>query len=115
MSVCAVHRSHAPRNLTIEVHHIVPVGWQHIAAWQPAMPPFPGPDTEGRGELWDDRTIVLCPTGHRNVHTLIVALMHGEKPRKSAELPIAQDALARFQAVGGDLDVLRAAGEWGES
>jgi hypothetical protein len=110
--------------LTLEVHHIVPVAWQ--LSWQPAIAPYPGRDPEGRGELWDARTIACCPTGHRNVHHWIVALMHaltGEEPVQAAHAVEAEhggtqfswavQALSRFKGVGGSLQALIAAGEWG--
>jgi hypothetical protein len=57
---CEAHKEHAPRNFTTEAHHFVPQAWQQLLA----------------GELYDKRTIWLCPSGHRNVHSIIVAIMH---------------------------------------
>lgn len=45
-----------------ELHHVIPQAWQN--AW-----------LEGE-KLFDPRTVPLCPTGHRNVHFWLVALMH---------------------------------------
>lgn len=122
---CELHKRHAPENRTLEVHHVVPVAWQLF--WQPPQPwPFPGNDTEGRGKLWDDRTIVVCPTGHRNVHFYIVQFMHAVvdesaqrafetvKATPSLTTGWATQALRRFKEVGGELPAL-AAHEWGES
>lgn len=110
---CALTKSHTPKNLTIEWHHIVPVAWQLF--WQPAVAPFPGPDPDGRGMLWDTRGVWLCPTHHRNVHANIVALMHGLKALSATEKVTAAQAPARFTAVGGVLSALVAAGEFGEA
>jgi hypothetical protein len=80
--------------------------------------------------LWDDRGVTLCPTGHRNVHSWIVAMMHAiassknedpqlafaavkPKGRAPVELPIALEALTRYQPFGSLL-ALTAAGEWGQ-
>jgi hypothetical protein len=132
---CKLHKTHSPANLTVEVHHILPVAWQLL--WQPLQPwPFPGSDTEGRGNLWDNRTVEACPTGHRNTHAWIVRLMHAVKDenisdavrtirdritRAHAEATLgeqyayAEQALVRFKEVGGSLAELVAAREWGES
>lgn len=129
MAVCALHRVHTPRNQTLELHHVIPVAWQLRTPVD--NPPFPGKDPDGRGMLWDSRTIALCPTGHRNVHYWIVTLMHkiaaqgGEdvlkaydaldpRMRRFAEAPIALEALQRFHPYGSLLS-LTAANEWGES
>lgn len=127
MDACELHKAHSPANLTVEVHHVIPVAWQLF--WQPQVAPYPGKDPDGRGELWDARTVSCCPTGHRNVHTWIVALMHaltGEDPaqarvalkgasRAGVQLDWAYQALVRFKAVEGSLQALIAAHEYGES
>lgn len=132
--VCAAHGRHSPHNLTVEFHHVVPVAWQLHTAVPPALQPSPGPDTSGRGQLWDDRGVWLCPTGHRNVHAWIVKLMRAAaaaqtndpqaayiavwpKGKAPVELPIALDALTRFEPLGaplGGLLALTLAGEWGQ-
>lgn len=128
LGTCALHGTHEPRPLEVEHHHIVPVGFQKT--WQPAVAPFPGRDPDGRGELWDDRTIVVPPTCHHNVRHWIVALMHaltGEYPGQAVEavravdhracgpqFDCAYEALTRFKDAGGLLQVLVAAGEYGE-
>lgn len=108
---CVAHRLHAPVNMTVEAHHVVPQAWQY--AWQPALMGFPGRGDHGM--LWDARTVELCPTGHRNVHALIVALMHGRPVPRRRELAIARLALTRFQEAGGDLQLLRDRRLWGEA
>jgi hypothetical protein len=126
---CFLHKTHRPGNLTVEFHHVIPVAWQ--LRTPVAAPPFPGPDTENRGMLWDDRGTWCCPTGHRNVHTWIVRMMRflaaagdvedpeyaykGVKPsgKPPVELTVALEALQRF-APYGDLLALTAAGEWGQ-
>lgn len=135
---CQLHKTHQPKNLTVEWHHLIPVAWQlHTTLTIP--PPFPGIDPDGRGELWDCRGIWLCPTGHRNVHRWIVAMMMAAKhagttdpaaaraailPRgkEPVELEIAFTAPARFmdEASGSsepnmNLLTLVAAGEYGEA
>ena len=134
---CELHRLHSPRNLTVEWHHIIPVAWQ-LRTPLAGPGPAPGPDTDGRGMLWDTRGVWLCPTGHRNVHYWIVALMHAAAAANSAdplvaykavkprvapkEFPVAYDALTRFMGEAGyglstdqaSLLTLTAAGEWGQ-
>lgn len=140
--LCEAHGFHQPSHMTVEYHHVIPVAWQlHTAT--PATPPSPGPDPDGRGMLWDNRTAWLCPTGHRNVHFYIVRFMHAvadhadEVSEITAEwieteigkvvhagLPergmfhprefkIAEQALLRLLPYG-DLLALTQAGEWGQ-
>ena len=71
---CQMHKVHSPKNLTVEWRHILPVSWQ-LSTILTGAPPFPGRDPEGRGMLWDERGVWLCPTGHRNVHLLFVQMM----------------------------------------
>lgn len=135
---CALHKLHTPRNLTTEWHHVIPVAWQ-LATTLNGSPPYPGEDPDGRGMLWDDRGIWLCPTDHRNVHRWIVGLMHAAaaagstdplvaykavRPRvPPKEFAIAYDALTRFMGEAGyggsqqaaTLLTLTAAGEWGQA
>jgi len=121
---CSAHRWHYPRPLTSEAHHVIPVAWQLF--WQPPKAPFPGRDPNGRGLLWDARTVTLCPTGHRNVHALIVQMMRATKSDdpavaykavnpKGADGRTAYLALIRFAEVGGKLTALAGAGLMGFS
>jgi HNH endonuclease len=48
---CELHEYHSPEVTSFDVHHVIP---------QAAG----GPDTE-------ENKVVICPTGHRNVHNLI--------------------------------------------
>ncbi len=119
---CELHKEHSPANLTVELHHVIPVAFQ--LTWQPQIAPYPGMDPAGRGKLWDARTVACCPTGHRNIHAWIVRLMHavtGEDPLQ-AEAAVkghgdqydwACQALLRFKEPGGSLQELVAAHEWG--
>lgn len=108
---CEAHKRHSPGNRTVELHHIVPQAWQQF--WQPTSPSEGAvPGRGDSGNLWDARTTVLCPTGHRNVHWYLVLLMRGMSPRRgggSAEARIAQLAMERWQHNGGDLEALRKA------
>lgn len=127
---CVLHKGHRPAHLTTEFHHVVPVAWQLM--WQPPEPwRFPGYDPDGRGKLWDNRGVEVCPTGHRNVHFWLVRLMHavtGENPVQAAKAVRAIDskargiefqtalwALVRWKEGGGSLQMLVAAHEWGMS
>jgi hypothetical protein len=122
---CILHTAHRPANLTIELHHVIPVAWQLF--WQPVTPPFPGPDTEGRGMLWDNRVVACCPTGHRNAHYYIVKIMHAvtsddvtaaieaARLRPSLTTGWAGQALRRFKEVGGSVKALHDAHMWGQA
>jgi hypothetical protein len=117
---CQAHRYHSPKPLYSEIHHVVPRAWQ--ATWVP----------EGAHGLWAPQTIALCPTGHRNVHRVIHALMeagvgsddpqvahdgyrdHGGPRVGVKEWVIAFDALLAFRRAGGSLELLRAAGQFGQ-
>lgn len=127
MNGCGLVGQHRPAPLTIEQHHLIPVAWQQ-QTWQPATPPYPGVDPDGRGSLWDARTMPLCPTHHRNVHALIVTLMRQVALNRTEQIPsvrvapahrlelgIAVDALEHYQAAGGSLLFLTARREWGEA
>lgn len=123
---CELHKRHSPANLTVELHHVTPVGWQ--LTWRPPVAPYPGNDPNGRGPLWDSRTVAICPTGHRNTHAWIVKLMHalagGEDPQVAFKAAAgstggvqarwALEALVRFKQYGGTLAQLVAAHEWGQ-
>ncbi len=120
---CSLHTSHSPSALTVEQHHVIPQSWQRF--WVP-----PGATVSGSLQLWDARTVPICPTGHRNVHTIIVAAMKYVAALKqevsaltavvnSARPGLQRDtallALERFRNAGGMLLDLTAAGEWGEA
>jgi hypothetical protein len=130
---CSLHKIHRPVNKTTEQHHIIPQAWQ--ASY---LPPSVQSDIPARralaaaNGLWDDRTVELCPTSHRNVHYWIVKLMqsaHNEgsddplvakkslvgNRRLDREQSIAYDALTRFRQVGGSLLALAKQGEWGQA
>lgn len=129
---CAVHNTHTPTSITSDWHHVIPVGFQTHTT-PPIPPPYPGNDPEGRGLLWDARGIWVCPTGHRNTHWWLVALMHAlnaagndnvtaavlaVKPRRPpADFNIALSALTRYQAEAPDASLLALtqAGEWGQA
>lgn len=91
---CEAHKSHRPEPLTSEAHHVIPQAWQNYAL--------------GAEKLFDKRTVLLCPTGHRNVHTYIVMLMK-EQPvtKRSKEANIARLALSRWLETGRTLEELR--------
>jgi hypothetical protein len=121
---CALHKEHKPMNLTVEQHHILPQAWQRF--WVP-----PGATISGKALLWDPRTVTLCPTGHRNVHALIVRVMKQVAAQGNEDILAAVHAagvahsyptgktallaLERFTAAGGKLLELTAAREWGEA
>jgi hypothetical protein len=56
--VCTVHAAHRPHVSMPDVHHIWPKGWG-------------GPDIPSN-------TVVVCPTGHRNVHELLNAWVRSQ-------------------------------------
>lgn len=112
---CVLHRYHWPRPLRCELHHVIPRAWQLF--WAP----------EGKLGLWAPRTTPLCPTGHRNLHIRMVALMRHAKELgtddplevwTSARLrgrgaKLAGEALTDFAAAGGSLQALVAANQLG--
>lgn len=53
--VCVLHRYHRPEVVSFDVHHVIPTY-------------MGGPDVLSN-------RIVVCPTGHRNLHVLIGALL----------------------------------------
>ena len=119
---CALHRVHWPKPLYSELHHIIPQAWQVF--WRPT----PVERSTQASSLFDPRTIPLCPTVHRNVHTWLVKLMRsgpGEDPLAAKlavfgskaltrEQRVAYQALCRWKEWGGSLDALRSARLYGE-
>lgn len=68
--VCRVHGSHRPEVITLHVHHVLPLS-------------MGGPNLA-------ENKVVVCPTGHFNVHAVLASLVFG-KPlpratRKETEL-----------------------------
>lgn len=136
---CQGHRTHAPKALYTESHHVVPQAWQ--ALWQPETPwPEQGRSPDHAGlVLWDARTVDWCRTGHGNTHFLLVRMMqtyarspslsggspgHGKgmaemlassaglrSPR--AELKGAKLAIERWVDAGGSLRFLVEHGQFG--
>lgn len=101
MNRCSMHKLHAPANHTIEEHHVIPQAWQHFKL--------------GTEELFDKRTVPLCPTGHRNVHDCLVRLMKGLPPGSHSRqtVAVARLAISRFEEAGGDVQALRGAKVFG--
>lgn len=128
---CSLHKAHAPRNLTVELHHVVPQSWQHAFTPTPAgIAPagaVAGHGTEGvlwdavvghgaEGVLWDARTVPLCPTSHRNVHAALVAMVRGRPPVGSPlERRVARLAVSRALEAGITVEMLLAAHQYGEA
>ena len=54
---CALHHYHSPEVASYDEHHAVPVS-------------MGGPDVA-------ENLVVVCPTGHRNVHVCIAAMKRG--------------------------------------
>lgn len=57
---CEVHADHRPRVSDVDVHHVWPTG-------------MGGPDVPAN-------RVDVCPTGHRNVHTLLRAWLRAGGP-----------------------------------
>lgn len=124
---CTVHGCHAPEPTYCEMHHVIPRAWQDF--WQPKVAPYPGAYQGQR--LWDNRTVAVCRTGHGNIHYWIVKLTRAWHPGGTVEqaamvakhnagavgrldFAVAELALARYIAAGGNIEDLAAAGLWGQ-
>jgi hypothetical protein len=144
------HRYHRPVPTYSEFHHVIPQAWQQF--WTPpGMKPVAvaGVDALREGDpsqlrlLWDTRRVVLCRTGHGNVHFWLVRAMTaytatlddlGSNPQRfideawalvragakkdrlrlnSKEAAIARLAMDRWQRAGGELVALCHAGLYG--
>lgn len=125
---CEIHDDHEPLPGYTERHHVVPRAWQTF--WAP-----PGDHPYRAGAVWDSRTVLLCRTGHGNVHVWIVAYMtaaeqvgarnslgaifeaghrlHGHVGGNENERRAAQLALQRWKEVGGSIADLLAHGLYG--
>lgn len=118
---CQAHGYHQPTPRYLEAHHVIPRAWQ--AAWRP-----PGETAV----IWAPHTVLLCRSGHGNVHYWIERMMRQiamhptldpmEASRTAMaeqhdvgrqEHVIARQGLVDFAAVGGNLAELAAAGVWG--
>jgi hypothetical protein len=138
---CSLHKAHDPTPVYCETHHVVPQAWQ--LHWQPREPwPNGGPSPDHAGvTLWDARTVVICRTGHGNVHYWLVEIMHaladlgitidrvrveqamhdvravrlqeGHAPGH-AEFDCAEQAILRYGDAGGSIPDLIANHLWGQ-
>lgn len=119
MTLCQLHRFHAPKALRVEHHHVIPQAWQRV--WQPRY--WPRPD-----DLWFSQTTPLCPTSHSNVHTLLVEIMKAYEQRRdledahyfvkktrgrTKEITVAMYAPQLWISEGGSLDHLVEMGQYG--
>lgn len=128
---CSAHRSHSPEPLYCEEHHVLPRAWQNF--WHPTAAPL---STDG---LFDARVVPLCRTGHGNVHFMLVAIMrkferlkgvggilaaeqealkdlrfaHPRLQLSRSEREVVRLGMTRWEAAGGDLLALCAAGLYG--
>jgi hypothetical protein len=136
MALCAAHKYHWPKPLTVEEHHIIPQAWQeHFAeGGQRVILPSMVPDEElgnygwTASHLWHKETVTLCPTGHRNVHYYLVRLMKNSPkveslqevrtftPGKGREYEIACRAILLWKSSPGrTLQSLRDLKLWGQA
>jgi hypothetical protein len=74
---CEVHGSHRPEPITLHHHHIQPLG-------------MGGPDVAAN-------RVLICPTGHYNVHAVMAALVFN-KPLPRASRTERQLALAGYRS-----------------
>lgn len=111
---CSLHRSHQPRPVVIELHHLLPRAWEHAFPSPTTLPAGAVPGHDADGPLWDVRTVALCPTAHRNVHAALVAMVRGRphvgSPR---ERKVARLALSRAAEAGITIPMLLAAKQYG--
>lgn len=60
---CVLHAYHSPEVTSYDVHHAIPVS-------------MGGPDIASN-------RVVVCPTGHRNVHVCIQSMIRGKAKRST--------------------------------
>lgn len=53
--LCVLHKQHRPQPALLEKHHYIPV-WMQMQVW---------------GKIKLPETIIVCPTGHTNLHVYI--------------------------------------------
>lgn len=83
MLACTVHKTHVPKPLLVELHHVQPLG-------------MGGPDT-------DDNKVAVCVGGHYSIHTLLADLIRAGKMRRAgtkAERALAQQGFDKWTAAG---------------
>jgi hypothetical protein len=127
MTVCSLARVHVPSQPNPDEHHVIPQAWQrfwtpHIAVSATRIVSDSGPD------IWDARTVTVCPNHHRLVHQAIVAMMRAgttEEPAEAFKAAFGSNrttkvrqtaylALTRWVDAAGSLNALRTAKLWGE-
>jgi hypothetical protein len=79
---CHVHGSHRPEAITLHVHHVQP-----ISMGGPSVP---------------DNKVVVCPTGHFNVHAVLAALVFDQPQPKATrnEVELARRGYEAWIAAG---------------
>lgn len=81
--VCTVHKTHVPRQLLVELHHVWPTGMD-------------GPDV-------DTNKVAVCAGGHYNIHTLLADLIRDGVMRRAGtktERALAQRGYDEWVAAG---------------
>ncbi len=115
-AACSLHKTHAPRPVVVELHHVLPRAWQHAFPAPAALPAGAVAGHDADGSLWDARTVPICPTAHRSVHAALVAMVRGHphvgSPR---ERKVAGLALSRALEAGVTVEMLLAAHQYGEA
>jgi hypothetical protein len=131
---CVLSHQHQPEPRYLEAHHLVPRAWQHFFTPSDvhlASDPFHPPNSSG---LWCTETVLLCRTGHGNVHYWIERMVkaygaletgpdHTDRAMHAArqgqlhigerETLIAREALVLFSDAGGNVEKLFEAGLFG--
>jgi len=115
-AACSLHKTHTPRPVVIELHHLIPRAWEHAFPAPATLPAGAVPGHDSDGPLWDARTVALCPTSHRNVHAALVAMVRGRPPVGSRlERSVARLAVSRALEAGITVEMLLAAHQYGEA
>lgn len=81
--VCAVHKTHVPRQLLVELHHVQPLG-------------MGGPDV-------DANKVAVCVGGHYSIHALLADLIRDGRMRRAGtktERALAQRGFDAWVAAG---------------
>ena len=100
---CWVHGTHRPESLTHVFHHIIPREWQ--LKYHPPVERW----TQGK-EVWAPDCILVCPTGHANIHYHIRKIQelgnYESYKVRTREAKVAKQAFINWVAYGGSMDTI---------
>jgi hypothetical protein len=94
--VCWVHARHVPISRSFVWHHIIPREWQQ--RWRPNVEE--GAVVTERPYLWAESSILVCPTGHSNIHWHIMNIAEELQYHRVMDDMSWEDVLRKYKPRG---------------